>query len=361
MLVASVLGARPQFIKAAVLSRKLRENGFEEIIVHTGQHYDYEMSDCFFDEMGICEPHFKLNVGSGLHGEQTGAMLARIEKVLLSEKPELVIVYGDTNTTLAGSLAAVKLHIPAAHIEAGLRSFNRKMPEEINRILTDHASDYLFTPTQTGFDNLTHEGIDKGKIFLVGDVMYDAALLFAARAEEKSRILQKYNLEPQNFILATVHRAENTDDETRLTAIMEGLAEVSSEHNVVLPLHPRTKNALKRLDAYEKYSQRLSLIDPVGYLDMTMLEKNAKLIATDSGGVQKEAFFHRVPCVTLRDETEWVELVELGWNFLAKPVGSGHIVDIITGALSHKPDTDASPYGDGDACGKIAAALAGKF
>jgi UDP-GlcNAc3NAcA epimerase len=317
MKVASIVGARPQFIKAAAVSRVLRATrGVEEVLVHTGQHYDENMSEVFFQELEIPAPDYNLGIGSGSHGSQTGRMLETLERVLLKEKPDWVLVYGDTNSTLAGALAAVKLHIPVAHVEAGLRSFNRRMPEEINRVLTDHASDLLFAPTQAAVENLRREGISEERIHLVGDVMYDAALYYGEKARRESRILERLKLKSKEYVLATVHRAENTENPSRLRAIAEGLCEVSKEISVVFPAHPRTRKALERYGLLWEVEARLILIEPVGYLDMVMLEQNARLIATDSGGVQKEAFFYRVPCVTLRTETEWVELVELGWNRL---------------------------------------------
>ena len=326
MKITTIIGARPQFIKAAMVSWAIAEHnrrvGFEQIkerIIHTGQHYDRNMSEVFFQELKIPEPAVNLGVGSGPHGETTGRMLAAIEKDLLDHLPDRVLVYGDTNSTLAGALAAAKIHISVAHVEAGLRSFNKKMPEEINRILTDHVSDLLFCPTDTAVSNLAKEGITQG-VHHVGDVMYDAALVFAEMAEKKSAILKKHNLLPGQYALTTVHRAENTDDGTRLSNIMEGLAIIGrTKCPVILPLHPRTRQALNRTGYTIPDNGRkngILFIDPVSFLDMVMLEKNANLILTDSGGVQKEAYFHGVPCITLRDETEWVETIEAGWNQL---------------------------------------------
>lgn len=356
MKCITIVGARPQFIKAAVVSRALRERaGNREILVHTGQHYDREMSDIFFDELDIPRPDYNLGIGSGNHGQQTARMLEAIEKVLLDEKPDRVLVYGDTNSTLAGALAAVKLQIPIAHVEAGLRSFNRCMPEEINRVLTDHASEILFAPTETAMMNLLAEGIDRQKCHLVGDVMYDGALYYGQKAAKCSQILTRLNLNYKNYILATIHRAENTDAPDRLLAIFEALSIVSRQLPVVVPLHPRTRRYLQNLEGAEKLLDNILGIEPVGYLDMIELEKNARLIATDSGGIQKEAFFYRVPCITLRDETEWIELVTLGWNRVISPKNSQVIVRSIEAVLNSTVpiDTGSSPYGEGRASEKI--------
>ncbi len=334
MKIVTIVGARPQFIKAAAVSRVLRSSGVQEILVHTGQHYDQNMSEVFFAQLEIPPPDYHLGIGSGSHGLQTGRMLEAIESVLLKEKPNWVLVYGDTNSTLAGALAAVKLHIPVAHVEAGLRSFNRCMPEEINRVLTDHAAQLLFAPTNTAVENLRREGISASKIHLVGDVMYDAALYYGSKAEAESDILQQLRLESKGYILATVHRAENTDNPLRLGAIFRGLMEVGGEIPVVLPLHPRTRKALERENLLLEASRNLRLIEPVGYLDMVHLEKNSRLIATDSGGIQKEAFFYRVSCITLREETEWVELVESGWNILVPPLGEDMIIKEVQTVLA---------------------------
>lgn len=298
MKIVTVIGARPQFIKASVVSIQLLERGVQEVVIHTGQHFDPNMSDVFFTELEIPHPSVNLGIGGGSHGQNTGRMIEAVERTLLSEKPDMVMVYGDTDSTLAGALAAVKIRIPVAHVEAGLRSFNREMPEEINRVLTDHASTLLLAPTDLAVQQLAAEGIQESKIELVGDVMYDAALHFGQKADKESVILGRLGLLSKEYVLATVHREENTDDPQRLAAIVEGLA--ASELPVVLPLHPRTRSRLASWNL--TVPSRIRVVEPVGYLDMVMLEKNALLIATDSGGLQKEAFFHRVPCVTLRNE-----------------------------------------------------------
>jgi len=354
--VLNVVGARPQFIKAAMVSKLLRSAAsLRETLVHTGQHYDNNMSRVFFKELEIPEPDYNLGIGGGSHGQNTGRMLEAIEKVLMDEKPEVVLVYGDTDSTLAGALAASKLHIPVAHVEAGLRSFNRRMPEEINRVLTDHASDLLFAPTETAVQNLTQEGIPESKIYLVGDVMYDAALYYGGKAERQSKILGQLGLEPKGYILATVHRGENTDDPKRLKAILEALAKVNQQVPVVFPVHPRTRRRAATFGLQDRL-RRVTEIEPVGYLDMVMLEKNARHIVTDSGGVQKEAYFYGVPCVTLRAETEWVELLEMGWNILLPPdkLGILSIKDIIK---TNIPEQRRDLYGRGDAAVRITKAL----
>ena len=354
MKLVDIVGARPQFIKVGPILRAIDKHNREhpqraiqEILVHTGQHYDYTMSRVFFEELELKEPDYHLGVGSGTHAYQTGEMLKRIEEVLLKEKPDLVMVYGDTNSTLAGALAAAKLRIPVAHVEAGLRSFNRKMPEEINRVLTDHVSDLLFCPTETAVKNLEREGITKG-VHLVGDVMYDSVLYNVQLAERHSQILEQLQLEPKGYALATVHRAENADDPERLRSIFEALETIAADGlPVVVPLHPRTR---KQLSTLNLPLNRVQLIEPVSYLEMLLLEKSATIILTDSGGVQKEAFFFKVPCVTLREETEWVETVEAGWNVL---VGCHpeRIVRAVRAARSLSES--ASPYGDGHAAERI--------
>jgi len=352
--VLSIVGARPQFIKAAPVSHALRKASVSEFLLHTGQHYDPQMSDVFFAELGIPQPHLNLNVGSGSHGAQTGAMLAGIERTILQQKPEWVLVYGDTNSTLAGALAAAKLHVPVAHVEAGLRSFNRRMPEEINRIVADTLATILFVPTEAGRRNLLREGMPEDRICWTGDVMYDAMLMFQDRAASCSDVLQRLGLENSPYVLATVHRAENTDDPVRLEAIIEGLRAVTETLRVVLPLHPRTRARIRDLPRFE--AKGLEIIEPVGFLDMIRLEMAARVIATDSGGVQKEAFFHRVPCVTLRNETEWTELVDLGWNRVVPPLLADSIANAIREACG-AIGTAGSPYGDGHAADRIAEAL----
>lgn len=312
MKIASVVGARPQFIKAAMVSPEIRRT-HQEVLIHTGQHYDLEMSQAFFEELNLPAPDYNLGVGSNSQGKQTAQMLERIEGVLLKEEPNLVIVYGDTNSTLAGALAAAKLNISLAHVEAGLRSFNRSMPEEINRVVTDHLSNLLFCPTETAVKNLASEGI-LGGVHLTGDVMYDAILRYSQHAERESQILSSLNLEPKSYLLATIHRAENTDNPSNLKQILGALGEI--DETIVFPVHPRTRKAIERLahDGGGTQHHALKLIPPVRYLDMLKLERNATIILTDSGGVQKEAYSFKVPCLTLRSETEWVETVEGGWN-----------------------------------------------
>lgn len=315
MKILTIIGARPQFIKAAPLTKALRSAGHHEFLVHTGQHYDHAMSQIFFDELGIPQPDINLGVGSGPHGRQTGEMLIRLEEVIRDQQPDWVLVYGDTNSTLAGALAAVKLHVPVAHVEAGLRSFNRSMPEEHNRVLTDHCADLLFCPTQTAVDNLANEGITQG-VYLVGDTMYDAVLQFGELARQRSRILEMLGLTPKHYLLATVHRPYNTDNLENLRSIL--LAFVECGETVIFPVHPRTRARLAEAGAIEmlKDVPQVRLIEPVGYLDMLMLEQNARMILTDSGGMQKEAYFFGIPCITLRPETEWTETVLAGWNIV---------------------------------------------
>jgi UDP-N-acetylglucosamine 2-epimerase len=353
MKIISVVGARPQFIKLSSLSRELRKK-HEEIILHTGQHYDDELSQIFFPQLSIPEPDYNLGIGSAEHGEQTGRMLKGIEEVLLFEKPDLVIVYGDTNSTLAGALAAVKQKIPVAHVEAGLRSFKRSMPEEINRVLTDQVSSLLFCPTRTSVQNLKKEGITKG-VHLVGDVMYDCLREHIKRAEESSRIMKKLSLSKKDFYLVTIHRAENTDIKENLKKIVDILSGLDKKS--VFPIHPRTKKFLSEFGLLGKLESKNHLlpIDPVSYLDMLILEKNARCVLTDSGGVQKEVFFLKTPCLTLREETEWVETVESGWN---RTCGLDHKkIQMFLGRVSYLPPKGIKPFEEEKASKKIAACL----
>lgn len=351
MKIASIIGARPQFIKAWPVSRELRRFGHDETIVHTGQHYDELMSDVFFTEMEIARPDHFLEIGSGSHGDQTGRMLMAVEQTLLQERPDWVLVYGDTNTTLAAAIAACKLGVRLAHVEAGLRSYNRSMPEEHNRVLTDHCADLLLCPTQTAVDNLKREGIVH-RVHLVGDVMYDAVLAFGERARTRSRILDALGVTAGSYSLATVHRAYNTDHSEVLRGLLSALNEIGE--TVLFPLHPRTRARLAASGGVPSLSH-VRLIDPVGYLDMLALEQSARVILTDSGGVQKEAFFFAVPCVTLRPETEWVETVASGWNVL---VGSDPDA-IVAAARGAKRPTTRPPqtFGDGTAARQVAALL----
>lgn len=352
MKIATIIGARPQFIKAAPISRELRQH-HQEVLVHTGQHYDDNMSKVFFDELDIPAPDYNLEVGSGSHGVQTGAMLARIEAVLSAARPDRVLIYGDTNSTLAGALAAAKLHFPVCHVEAGLRSFNRRMPEEINRVVADHLSALLLCPSRTAVDNLKAEGIARG-VHLVGDVMADALRHAARQSQGCSRILERLGLTEKQYCLATVHRAENTDDPARLRGILGAFARMDGP--VVFPVHPRTRKHLIDLGGHDPKSkiQNLKFIEPVGYLDMVRLEQSARLILTDSGGIQKEAYWLGVPCLTLRDETEWVETVAAGWNVLVG-ADAGRIVEL---ARSFAPPAARPPlYGDGQAAARCVGLL----
>lgn len=353
MKIVTVVGARPQFIKAAPVSRALRDAGVDEFLVHTGQHYDYAMSQVFFDELGLGKPDLDLEVGSGPHGRQTGQMVADLEEVMQAQLPNWVVVYGDTNSTLAGALAAVKLQIPVAHVEAGLRSFNRAMPEEHNRVLTDHCATLLCCPTQTAVDNLAREGIAQG-VHLVGDPMYDAVLQFAAVARRNSTIVRDLGLTPKGYVLATVHRPYNTDQPENLRSILTAFADLGER--VVFPVHPRTRQKLAELNGsflVGSVGANVCLLEPVGYLDMICLEENARIILTDSGGVQKEAYFLQVPCVTLRPETEWVETVADGWNVV---VGADREQIVRMVREWHWPNsTSAGAFGDGQASRKIAA------
>ncbi len=354
MKILTVVGARPQFIKAAAVSRVIKthyDSTLNEVIVHTGQHFDENMSKVFFDELDIPAPQYNLEISGGSHGLMTGRMLEAIEGVILQEKPDYLLVYGDTNSTLAGAIAAAKLHVPVAHVEAGLRSFNMRMPEEINRILTDRVSTLLFCPTETAVKNLSNEGVSAG-VYNAGDVMYDVALFYKQRAYEQSKILQNLGLRKANFVLATCHRAENTDDPERLEQILGALSGIAEILPVVLPLHPRTK---KLINTYglSHLLDNLIVTEPLPFLDMIALEQSAKIICTDSGGVQKEAFFYQVPCITMRDETEWVETVNLGWNKLTG-ANLEKIQNELQGYLESMPKmVKYAPYGCGDASEKI--------
>lgn len=357
MKIVTVLGARPQFIKGSVVSHAIAQlPNLKEVLVHTGQHFDANMSDVFFDELGMTKPDYQLNIHGGTHGAMTGRMLEEVERVLLAEKPDVVLVYGDTNSTLAGALAASKLQIPVAHVEAGLRSFNLAMPEEINRILTDRISRWLFVPTDAAIRNLTLEGVPMDHVHLVGDVMYDVALHHGGRVSRTGGILERHGLVAEKYLLATVHRAENTDHTARLVAIVDAFEAMASGMPVVWPLHPRTRAVLAQMRKLEQLSRKIVLIDPVGYMDMVQLEKYAALIATDSGGLQKEAFFYGVPCVTLRDETEWGELIDSGWNRLAPPTDAASLASAIHAALGTKGQA-IRPYGSGDAARRIVECL----
>ncbi|XRH76169.1 MAG: non-hydrolyzing UDP-N-acetylglucosamine 2-epimerase [Candidatus Methanosuratincola verstraetei] len=349
MRVATVVGARPQFIKMAPLSRELRKY-FEEIVIHTGQHYDYEMDRIFFEQLNIPPPDYNLGVGSGFHGYQTGEMLKRIEDVLIKESPDLVIVYGDTNSTLAGALAAAKLRIRVAHVEAGLRCFDRTVPEEVNRVLTDHISDLLFVPTERAVKNLYNEGIKNG-VYLTGDVMLDALLHNITIAEKESKIIQELGVEAKSYLLVTVHRAENTDNRARLENIIECL--VKCKRKTIFPIHPRTKAFLEKYSLLDKLknADHIILTKPLSYFDMLVLEKNARQIITDSGGVQKEAYSFKTPCITLRKVTEWPETVEDGLNIL---VGDDYdlLLDMIW-KFEPVGGTYSFRFGHGDASSRV--------
>lgn len=349
--ICTIVGARPQFIKVAPLSRALRSS-FEEILVHTGQHYDAGMSEVFFEELGIPKPHYHLGVGGGTQGAQTGRMLIEIEKVFEKESPEFVIVIGDTNSTLAGALVASKLHLPVAHVEAGLRSFNRRMPEEINRVLTDHISKWLFTPSQVAIENLKKEGITEG-VYDVGDIMYDAILSAQKRKSDVDDLLGRYELQQKKYFFTTIHRAENTDDRRVLHTLFEGLQSLKDQ--ILLPLHPRTK---KRLEEFHILIPKNCLaIAPLGYLDTISLMSHARAVLTDSGGIQKEAYYLGVPCITLREETEWIETSACGWNFLV-----GHDIERLQRAVAQIDGvyqrSRPQLYGSGDTAQKILKILA---
>lgn len=375
--IFNIIGARPQIIKASAICREIKNNfsdKIEDIVIHTGQHYDESMSGVFFNELQITEPRYNLAIGSGMHGAQTAAMISGIEELILQEKPDCIVVYGDTNSTLAAAVAASKLHYPLAHIEAGLRSFNKKMPEEINRIMCDHASTLLFTPTKTGLHNLMHEGFKDNKapfnmdnpgIFHCGDVMYDNSLYFSKFAEQNSSILKDHNLIADKYILLTIHRNNNTDIPERLQGIFNAINTISKQDNIkfIVPLHPRTSNILQdQLGSlyYEIINNpRIKISAPASFLEMIVLEKNAKLVMTDSGGVQKEAFFFQKPCIILRDETEWVELVENGVAWIAG-ADTGKILSVYKN-INYKSLQYPAIFGDGKAAQFICSKLIENF
>lgn len=365
--IITVIGARPQIIKASAISRAIQTSfpeQLQEVIVHTGQHYDENMSALFFEELHIPQPGYNLNIGSGLHGAQTGKMMEGLEQIFIAEQPDAVIVYGDTNSTIAGALVAVKLHIPVVHIEAGLRSFNKSMPEEINRIACDHMSTLLFTPTRTGLKNLEKEGFsvegtapvsaDNPAVYQCGDIMYDNSLYFSAISDKRSSVLTDLHLEPDDFVLCTIHRDTNTDDAKKLESIFEALLEIQqlSDKKIVLPLHPRTRGKLNGIkeEVLQRIRENASIVmtDPVGFLDVIALEKNASMIITDSGGLQKEAYFFRKPCVILRPQTEWVEIVENG-NALLADADKTKIVAAYNRLIQKADFTFPAFYGDGRA------------
>lgn len=350
MKVCSIVGARPQFVKAAVVSREIRAVG-EEVLVHTGQHYDEELSDVFFEELDIPEPDYNLGVGSDTHGRQTAKMIAGIERVLEETEPDVLLLYGDTNSTLAGAIVGSKCDVTVAHVEAGLRSYDWEMPEEVNRVLSDHASDLCFAPSESAVELLSDEGITD-EVYWTGDVMYDSVLAIRDRVAERSTVLEDLGLVEGEFVLATVHRQRNTDRRSNLEAILDGLS--ASPLPVVFPAHPRTVDRLEKHGLRERATDELELVDPLGYTDFVRLVDAAERVATDSGGVQKEAFFLETPCVTLREETEWIETVDCGWNELA-----GAETDRIRDALvaDRTPGTTPNPYGDGLASRRIVSLL----
>ena len=354
--IVTIVGARPQFIKAAAVSRAISQTDIDEVLVHTGQHFDHGMSEVFFQEMEIPTPKYNLNIHSLSHGAMTGRMIEEIEKVLLFEKPDHIMVFGDTNSTLSGALAAVKLHIPVAHVEAGLRSFNMEMPEEINRILTDRISNMLFCPTDTALKNLKNEGFNNFKCQIIksGDVMYDAAMYYAQKSESISKIISKLGVFNKPFILATLHRQENTDNLNRLESIISAFNKINVEQQVIIPIHPRTRKIMEQTSIKAQFT----IIDPVGYFDMLELLKNCTLVMTDSGGLQKEAFFFKKNCITLRDQTEWVELVENGYNVLAG-AKKNEILNAFNKLKKMKNNFSEDFYGNGDAARKIITTING--
>ena len=348
--ILTIIGARPQFIKASAFSQSLAtDRQLQEILVHTGQHHDVNMSDVFFDELNMPAPDYHLNIQGGTHGQMTGRMLEKIEAVLIDERPDMVVVYGDTNSTLAGALAASKLHIPIAHIEAGLRSFNMQMPEEVNRILTDRIADLLFVPSDVAAGHLASEGVAADKVIHCGDIMADVCRINSARAPHSDILRPRFNLDEKPFLLATIHRQENTDNPARLKAIIEALSLLGDEYQLIFPLHPRTANRLDEMGLALPSSPHFKAIEPIGYLDMIALVRDAALMITDSGGVQKEAFFVGTPCVTYRDETEWVELVDEGWNKLVDVRQPATEITAATKAQIGQKGSDKPIYGDGHA------------
>ena len=357
MKIVTVLGARPQFIKAAILSKELRKNN-QEIIIHTGQHYDIEMSDIFFEEMDIPTPDYNLGVGSASHAEQTAEMMLKLEKCFNSLNPDLILLYGDTNSTLAATITAAKLEIPIAHVEAGPRMFDKSVPEEMNRIVTDHLSTLLFAPTQKSMENLKHEGLKEG-VFLTGDVMFDLFLYFSKEADKRSDIFKNLDLKEKDYILVTVHRARNTDTKENLEAITGAFLDISATEKIIFPVHPRTIKFLREYGLYESLNRNpnIKLIKPVGYLDMNVLTRNAKKIVTDSGGLQREAYYAQVPCITLDTSTGWQETVEAGWNILFEEYKDKEFIEqdkITETILAFKPKSKHEDiFGDGRAAQKI--------
>ena len=361
MKILTVVGARPQFVKAAVVSHALHEIAeVQEVLVHTGQHYDPNMSEVFFDELRIPAPRHHLEVGSGSHGEQTGRMMGPLEAVMRDERPDWVLVYGDTNSTLAAGLAASKLHLPVAHVEAGLRAYDRRIPEEVNRVVADHLSDLHFAPHEAAMENLRAEGFAPESLHLVGDVMYDAALRFGGDPERRRAVRERLGLREGGYVLATIHRPDNTDDGARLRTLCRTLAEAADGVPVVLPAHPRTRAAMERAGIADEVAGWLTVTDAVGYVDMLALEQDARAVVTDSGGVQKESFFFRRPCVVLRTVTEWAELVDLGWNTLADPEQPEAVAAALRAALADplRYETPEDLYGGGRAARRVAEILA---
>ena len=353
-LIYTILGARPQFIKAAPLSKEINSkynDTLKEEIIHTGQHFDENMSGKFFEELQIKQPKYHLNINKGTHGANTGRMIEGVEEILIKKKPNAVIVYGDTNSTLAGALAASKLNIPIFHIESGLRSFNRKQPEEQNRVLTDHLSELCFAPTNQAVLNLLKESINQDRIIKTGDIMADSMRIFKEKANERNYLLKKFNIENQNFILLTLHRQENVDNKETLNEILVGLSNLKLP--VVFPIHPRTREKINKFDL-DFLLKNFIISEPLGFIDMMFLEKNASLIVTDSGGIQKEAYLQKTPCITLRKETEWVELVEQGWNKLTNPLDAKEIENSINFELNNKfKRKNMNLYGEGFASKEI--------